>query len=97
MALLGPRSGRAGERLFARLVAAPGIYDGLHFAHLRTGSPLANFMDRRAAARLVPALEADLKRKPADLMLSVFATGASAAARLKAKAPWRRPWCCAPT
>jgi processive 1,2-diacylglycerol beta-glucosyltransferase len=90
MALLGPRSGRAGERLFASLVAAPGIYDGLHFAHLRTGSRLANFMDRRAAARLVPALEADLKRKPADLVLSVFATGASAAARLKAKAPWRR-------
>ncbi len=90
MALLGPRSGRAGERVFARLVAAPGIYDGLHFAHLRTGSPLANFMDRRAAARLVPSLEADLKRKPADLVLSVFATGASAAARLKTKAPWRR-------
>jgi processive 1,2-diacylglycerol beta-glucosyltransferase len=90
MALLGPRSGRAGERLFTSLVAVPSIYDGLHFAHLRTGSRLANFMDRRAAARLVPALEADLSRKPADLVLSVFATGASAAARLKAKAPRRR-------
>ncbi len=90
MALLGPRSGRAGERLFTSLVAVPSIYDGLHFAHLRTGSRLANFMDRRAAARLVPSLEADLLRKPADLVLSVFATGASAAARLKAKAPRRR-------
>ncbi|HTA07526.1 MAG TPA: glycosyltransferase [Streptosporangiaceae bacterium] len=90
MALLGPRRGRAGERLFASMVAVPGIYDGLHFAHLRTGSRLANFMDRRAAARLVPSLEADLERRPADLVLSVFATGASAAARLKAKAPRRR-------
>ncbi len=90
MALLGPRRGRAGERLFASMVAVPGIYDGLHFAHLRTGSRLANFMDRRAAARLVPSLEADLERRPADLVLSVFATGASAAARLKATAPRRR-------
>jgi processive 1,2-diacylglycerol beta-glucosyltransferase len=90
MALLGPRRGRAGERLFASMVAVPAIYDGLHFAHLRTGSRLANFMDRRAAARLVPSLEADLERTPADLVLSVFATGASAAARLKAKAPRRR-------
>ena len=90
MALLGPRRGRAGERLFASMVAVPGIYDGLHFAHLRTGRRLANFMDRRAAARLVPSLEADLERRPADLVLSVFATGASAAARLKATAPRRR-------
>ena len=62
MALLGPRSGQAGERLFGRLVAIPGIYDGLHFAHLRTGSRLATFMDRSAAARLVPSLAADLER-----------------------------------
>jgi processive 1,2-diacylglycerol beta-glucosyltransferase len=90
MALLGPRSGAMGERLFGRLVAVPGIYDGLHFAHLRTGSRLADFMGRRAAAKLVPALEADLDRRPADLVLSVFATGAWAAAKLKARAPGRR-------
>jgi hypothetical protein len=90
MALLGPRNGVVGERLFGRLVAAPGIYDGLHFAHLRTGSRLADFMGRRAAARLVPALAADLDRRPADLVLSVFATGAWAAAKLKPRAPGRR-------
>jgi UDP-N-acetylglucosamine:LPS N-acetylglucosamine transferase len=90
MALLGRRRGAVGERLFGGLVAAPGLYDGLHFAHLRTGSRLASFMDRRAAARLVPSLEADLEREPADLVLSVFATGASAAAKLKAKEPGRR-------
>ena len=90
MALLGRRGGAVGERLFGRLVAVPGIYDGLHFAHLRTGSRLADFMDERAAARLVPVLAADLDRRPADLILSVFATGASAAAKLKVRAPGRR-------
>jgi processive 1,2-diacylglycerol beta-glucosyltransferase len=90
MALLGPRGGAAAERLFGSLVAIPGIYDGLHFAHLRTGSRLADFMGRRATARLVPALAADLEQRPADLVLSVFATGATAAAKLKARAPGRR-------
>ena len=90
MALLGPRAGAVGERLFGSLVSVPGIYDGLHFAHLRTGSKLADFMGRRAAGRLVPALAADLEQRPADLILSVFATGASAAAKLKARTPGRR-------
>jgi processive 1,2-diacylglycerol beta-glucosyltransferase len=90
MSLLGHRSGRAGERLFGRLVTIPGLYDGLHFAHLRTGSRLADLMDRAASARLVPSLRAELERQPADLVLSVFATGASAAAKLKAEAPARR-------
>jgi UDP-N-acetylglucosamine:LPS N-acetylglucosamine transferase len=90
MSLLGQRSGGAGERLFGRLVAVPGLYDGLHFAHLRTGSRLAELMDRGARARLVPSLRAELEREPADLVISVFATGASAAARLKAEAPARR-------
>ena len=90
MALLGPRRGAVAQRLFGSLVAMPGIYDGLHFAHLRTGSGLAEYMSRRATSRLVPALAADLDRRPADLMLSVFATGAAAAAKLKAEAPGRR-------
>jgi processive 1,2-diacylglycerol beta-glucosyltransferase len=90
MSLLGPRFGGAGERLFGRMVSIPGLYDGLHFAHLRTGSHLATLMDRAARARLVPALEAELRRRPADLMISVFATGASAAARLKDSFPGLR-------
>ncbi|MGP7999949.1 MAG: MGDG synthase family glycosyltransferase [Streptosporangiaceae bacterium] len=87
MSLLGRRSGGAGERLFGRLVAIPGLYDGLHFAHLRTGSRLADLMARAASTRLVPALEAELARQPADLLFSVFATGATAAGRLKARSP----------
>jgi len=90
MSLLGRTSGQAGERLFGKLVAIPGLYDGLHFAHFRTGSRLAELMDRAATGRLAPSLRADLRRNPADLVLSVFATGASAAAKLKAEAPARR-------
>jgi len=90
MSLLGRTSGRVGERLFGKLVAIPGLYDGLHFAHFRTGSPLAELMDRAVTGRLAPSLRADLRRNPADLVLSVFATGASAAAKLKAEAPARR-------
>jgi len=90
MSLLGSWSGRVGQRTFNRLVTIPGVYDGLHFAHLRTGSRLAERMDRASRARLVPALRAELERQPADLILSVFATGASAAAGLKAEMPGLR-------
>jgi processive 1,2-diacylglycerol beta-glucosyltransferase len=90
MSLLGPWHGGVGAGLFHRLVAVPGLYDGLHFAHLRTGSRLADLMDRAASARLVPALRAELDREPADLIISVFATGASAAAKLKAQVPGLR-------
>jgi processive 1,2-diacylglycerol beta-glucosyltransferase len=90
MSLLGPWHGGVGAALFHRLVAVPGLYDGLHFAHLRTGSRLADLMDRAATARMVPALRAELDREPADLVISVFATGASAAAKLKAEAPGLR-------
>lgn len=90
MALLGPVSGSVGGRLFNRLVGVPGLYDGLHFAHLRTGSHLADVIDRMATARLVPALRADLERQPAELALSVFATGASAAGQLKREQPGLR-------
>jgi processive 1,2-diacylglycerol beta-glucosyltransferase len=90
ISLMGAVSGWIGHQTFDRLVHAPGLYDGLHFAHLRSGSWLASVMDQAASARLVSALRADLERHPADLILSVFATGASAAAKLKAEAPARR-------
>ena len=89
MSLLGPRSALAGERVFGHLVSVPALYDGLHFAHLRAGSPVAAALERWAARRVVPALRAELEREPADLVLSIFATGAAAAARLKAEAPAR--------
>jgi processive 1,2-diacylglycerol beta-glucosyltransferase len=90
MSLLGPRSRLLGERVFGRLVTVPGLYDGLHFAHLRAGSPVASRLDEWSGRRVVPALRAELAREPADVVLSVFATGAAAAARLKAETPGRR-------
>jgi UDP-N-acetylglucosamine:LPS N-acetylglucosamine transferase len=90
MGLLGRRAGRAGDWVFRRLTAMPGVYDGLHFAHFRLGTRLAAAMDRAATSRLVPALDAELRRRPADLVIAVFATGASAAARLSGGAPGLR-------
>src|SRR5258708_8408157 len=74
MSLLGPRSGVVGERLFGRLVAVPGLYDGLHFAHLRTGSRLADLIDRAASARLLPSPPAEFDRHPPDLLPNAFPT-----------------------
>ena len=64
ISLLGSLSGGVGAQLFNRLVAMPGLYDALHFAHLRTGSRLADRMDRASRARLVPALRTELERLP---------------------------------
>lgn len=82
MSLLGPFGERAGDWVFRRLMNLPTLYDGLHFAHLRTGSPLALAMDRAATRRLVPALSDHLQSEPADLVVATFATGASAMAKL---------------
>lgn len=87
MGMLGQRAGQVGDWVFRRLTELPGVYDGLHFAHLRPGSRLARAMDYSATSRLVPALHAELRREPADLILAVFATGASAAAQL-GEPPW---------
>lgn len=84
MELLGRRLGAAGQRAFTRLLAtAPALYDGLHFAHLRAGSPLAERMASGASARLAPVLRELLAAADPDLVLSVFATGAAAAASLR--------------
>jgi processive 1,2-diacylglycerol beta-glucosyltransferase len=82
LALLG-RAERAGQAVFTGLMSIPGAYDGLHFSQLRTGSALARAMDSAAAGRAVRALRAELDHEPADVIISVFATGAGAAARLK--------------
>jgi UDP-N-acetylglucosamine:LPS N-acetylglucosamine transferase len=85
MALLGDSAGRAGLRVFDRLMTVPGVYDGLHFAQFRTGGPVARLAERLAARPAVPRLRAELDRDPADLVLSVFATGALTAGELRAR------------
>ncbi len=87
MALLGPRAGPAGDWVFRRLMARPGVYDGLHFAHLRAGSRLAAAMDHAATPRLLAALRGALREEPADLIISVFAAGVPAAAALAVPGP----------
>ncbi len=90
MGLLGPRAGPAGDWVFRRFMARPGVYDGLHFAHLRGGSRLAEAMDRAATPRLLAALGGALREEPADLIVSVFAAGVPAAAGLAASRPGLR-------
>ena len=90
MSLLGRRAGRAGDWVFRQLMSRPGVYDGLHFAHLRAGSRLAGAMDRAATPRLLAALRGVLDEEPAGLIISVFAAGVPAAAWLAASGPPRR-------
>jgi processive 1,2-diacylglycerol beta-glucosyltransferase len=87
MRLLGPRSGGAGERVFRSMLAVPGLYDAFHFAALRPGSRLALLADAGARRRLVPALTEHLDANPADLVVSVFATGASAVSEIAVRYP----------
>jgi len=84
MALLGSAAAQTGQRVFGRLMSVPGVYDGLHFAELRTGSRITQVAEHATARRAVPALRAELDRAPVDLVLSVFATGALAAGGLRA-------------
>ena len=98
MSLLGPWSGGVGARLFNRLITIPGLYDGLHFAHLRTGSRLADLMDRAASAKLVPAPCAPNWNGSRQTLCSVCSLPVlqrrpSSRPRCQACAPW----CCAPT
>jgi UDP-N-acetylglucosamine:LPS N-acetylglucosamine transferase len=90
MRLMGPSASGLGERVFRGLLAVPGAYDAFHFEQLRTGGRLARFAERASAKYAVPALRADLATRPADLVVSVFATGAAAAARIKAEHPGMR-------
>lgn len=83
MRLLGRTGGSAGEAVFRSMLAIPGLYDAYHFATLRTGSRLALLTDAAARGQMVPRLRRHLDNAPADLVISVFATAASAVSRLR--------------
>lgn len=91
MSMLGRLSGKTGDWVFRRITATPTLYDGVHFSHFRTGSRLAALVDWGATKRLVPALADHLAREPADLLVSTFATGASAIAKLASDTRVTRP------
>ena len=63
------------------------MYDGFHFSQLRGDGAVGRFMDRAAVKVMFPKLVEEVDRYAPDLVVSVFATGASAAARLKALRP----------
>lgn len=88
--LLGRTKGPIAEKAFAQLLKAPGLYDALHFAHLRTGSKLAELMERSSCRNLEPRLRAALDREPVGLLWSVFATGTSVAAKVSFADPRTR-------
>ena len=83
--LMGGAAGGWGERVFRGLLSVPGLYDAFHFEQLRSGGRLAGLAERSSSRYAVPTLTAELAARPADLVVSVFATGAAAAARVKAE------------
>jgi UDP-N-acetylglucosamine:LPS N-acetylglucosamine transferase len=89
MKLLGGLPKRIGDAVFQGMLKRPPLYDAFHFSGLRAGSWLARSMEKGAALRLIPALE-DRVRDGNGLLLSAFATGSGAAARLHHLYPrWR--------
>ncbi len=87
MRLLGRGAGGVGERVFRSMIAVPGLYDAFHFAALRPGTRLALLADAGARRQLVPRLTEYLHGHPADLAISVFATGASAISAVAERYP----------
>lgn len=83
--LMGKAAGGWGERTFRALLALPGAYDAFHFEQLRLGGRLAQLAEAGSSRYAVPALRAELEQHPAQLLISVFATGAAAASRVKAQ------------
>jgi processive 1,2-diacylglycerol beta-glucosyltransferase len=82
MQLLGRGGGPVGKAVFRSMLAVPGLYDAFHFAGLRTGSRLADLADAAASREILPRLRAVLDATRPDLVMSVFATGASAVSQL---------------
>jgi len=87
MRLLGRRGGSAGEAVFRTMLSVPGLFDAFHFAALRPGSRLALLADAASSRQVVPRLRAYLDEHPADLVISVFSTGAAAVSRLAERYP----------
>jgi UDP-N-acetylglucosamine:LPS N-acetylglucosamine transferase len=88
--MMGSRNGAAGEAVFRAMLAVPGLYDAFHYSSLRTGGRLARLADAGARSKLVPKLRTVLDDHPADLLISVFATGAAAASELADRYPAMR-------
>ena len=87
MRLLGRSGNAAGTAVFRSMLAVPGLFDAFHFAALRTGNRLADLADAAARRQVTSRLRASLDAWPADLVISVFATGSSAVSALAPRYP----------
>ena len=87
MALLGGLGNRLGEGVMRTLMAIPGAYDAFHFAYLRPGGRVARGADMAAARKLLNPIRKILRDRPADVLLSVFATGGAVAHLLLPELP----------
>jgi processive 1,2-diacylglycerol beta-glucosyltransferase len=87
MPMLGRGPAVVGNWVFRSLLSSTPIYDGFHFSQLRGNGSLGRFMDRAAVKVMLPALIGEVDRYAPDLVVSVFATGASAAVHLKRERP----------
>ena len=90
MKMMRSRTGSVGEVVFRTMLAIPGVYDAFHYSSLRTGGRLAKLADAGARSQLVPRLRGFLDEHPADLLISVFATGAAAGSDLADRYPGMR-------
>ena len=73
--------------MFKRLLSIDAVYDGFHFSQLRANGAVGRFMDRAAVKVMFPNLVAEVDGYAPDLIVSVFSTGAAAAAKLKLERP----------
>jgi len=87
MRLLGRVESVLGDAVFRWMLSVPPLYDAFHFSQMRVGTRLVEKGERASADRLVPRLRRQLAQEHADLLLSVFATGAGALGRLRAELP----------
>ncbi|HLK44991.1 MAG TPA: hypothetical protein VKT18_03340 [Acidimicrobiales bacterium] len=87
MPMLGSGGAALGNWVFKRLLSIDAVYDGFHFSQLRANGAVGRFMDRAAVKVMFPNLVAEVDGYSPDLIVSVFSTGAAAAARLKLERP----------
>ncbi|MHB8438492.1 MAG: MGDG synthase family glycosyltransferase [Acidimicrobiales bacterium] len=87
MKLLGRVGNAVGDGIFRSMLNVPPLYDAFHFSQMRVGTKLVERAERASANRLVPRLRKAIAARPAELLVSVFATGAGALGRLRPELP----------
>jgi processive 1,2-diacylglycerol beta-glucosyltransferase len=87
MPMLGSGGAAVGNWVFKRLLSIDAVYDGFHFSQLRANGAVGRFVDRAAVRVMFPNFVAEVDRSAPDLIVSVFSTGAAAAAQLKLERP----------